>query len=228
VTPVAVVVAGKEGLRLDALARAVAGFRGVPIQDATIQVRRARGILAEDLDGAGAEELVRRLAAQGVAARALPAGLLAALPRPLLLPHAEPTPAALLARMQGETLSVPWGRIRLVAVAPFTETVYEKVRWPWVPACALTGVPVCFGGKKKIEKAVPTVPSSISPRARERCAWTRALLPSPSGSAWPTPPRELPHPRVHRRRGPTAATSPAPPPPDRRPPLLLGYASVDD
>jgi len=165
VTPVAVVVSGKEGLRLDALARAVAGFRGVTTQDAAMAVRKARGILAEELDAARAEDLVRRLAAEGIAARALPASLLVPPPPPLLLSRAEPTPAGLRMEARGEIRLVPWARMRLAAVAPFTETVYSRVMVKeqqtgrqmamGAGVFALTGIPVSFGGKKKVERMVP-------------------------------------------------------------------------
>jgi hypothetical protein len=74
-------------------------------------------------------------------------------------------PDALQAETRGETLSVPWARLRLLAVAPFTETVYEKVMVKeertgkqmamGAGVFALTGIPVTFGGKKKVEKSVP-------------------------------------------------------------------------
>jgi hypothetical protein len=163
--PLAVVVAGKEGLVPAALARAVAGFRKVTIPDGAMAVRKARGILAEDLDGAGAEDLVARLAAEGIAAKAVPASLLAPPPPPLILSRAEATPSVFVAEMKGETLRVPWGRIRLVAVAPFTTTVYGKVKTEDIASgremamqagvMAFTGVPLSLGKKKTAERAVP-------------------------------------------------------------------------
>jgi hypothetical protein len=162
----AVVVGVESGLRPDLIARALAAFRGVPVPDAAMAVRRARGILAEDLDGKGAEALLGRLAAAGVAARALPASALAVLPPVLLLGWAAPEPGALRIVVRGrEERAVPWERLRLVAVAPFTETVFQKVKSEEGPSgkdmamraglMAVTGLPISIGGSKKVVKMVP-------------------------------------------------------------------------
>ncbi len=177
--PLAVVVAGKEGLRLPDLARAVAGFRGMTVLEATMAARNARGILAEGLDAARAADLVRLLAAEGVAARALPASVLAAPPRAVLLARATPAPEGLLAEREGRALAVPWGRIRLVAVAPFTETTWKSVMEKAPPTTgeavrdaawtvlshvvtgAVSGhpvlVPLPFGEDRQVEKRIPQV-----------------------------------------------------------------------
>jgi hypothetical protein len=162
----AVVLGGKEGLLPDVLARVLAAFRGVTVLDAAMAVRRARGILAERLDRAAAEDLAGRLRAEGIAAASVPASVLAELPPALLLSKAAPGPTGLrvVVRGEGERL-VPWDRLRLAAVAPFKETVYRKVTSNEGPSgqqvamsvgiTAITGMPVRLGAGKKQERSVP-------------------------------------------------------------------------
>lgn len=158
-------VGRKEDQRPDVLSRVLAAFRGVTALDATMAVRRSRGILAEGLDRARAEDLASRLAAAGIGARVVAADGLAILPPVRLLARAAPGPDGLrvTVRGEGETL-VPWERLVLVAVAPWQETLRTKARGKEGPSggqmamrvgvMAVTGLPMGLGKKKAVEKTV--------------------------------------------------------------------------
>jgi hypothetical protein len=160
-----VLVASKEDFRPDAVARGVAAFRGIPMADAAMAVRRCRGIVAEGVARAEAEGLAARLGAEGVSARAMPEASLAVLPAPLLLARLGPAPDGMRAEVRGsgERL-VPWPRVRLVATAHLTATTQTKVQGKEGPsagdmamragAMALTGIPISFGKKKATERTV--------------------------------------------------------------------------
>ena len=161
----AVLLAGPEDLRPDVVAKALASFRGIPMADAAMAVRRGRGVVAERLGQAEAEDFARRLLADGIGAVAIPESTMADLPKAALLGRAVPGPDGLLvvARPAASRL-VPWSRIRLVAIAPFHETTTSKTTVKEGPSgrdmamragiMAVTGMPVSIGGKKKVEKTV--------------------------------------------------------------------------
>ena len=160
-----VLLAGKEDLRSDIVAAALADFSGITTVDAAMAVRRGRGIVAEGLGQGEAEGLARRLIDAGVAAVAVEAAALPVLPAAEILSRAAPGPEGLRvsSRAAGERL-LPWPRVRIVAVAPVNESIESLLKTEEGPSggemamragiMAVTGIPIGLGEKKKVEKKV--------------------------------------------------------------------------
>jgi hypothetical protein len=161
-----VVLASKEDLRTDAVARALAGLRKAAVLDAMPAARRSRGIVLENATLADAEALVRRLEDQGLAAKAGYAEALSTVPPAILLANATTASDGLRAGFRGgEERLVPWARIRILALGTWTETVrvgtkeVEDAPSPWDGAATIGAT---------IVGAAVGVPIHITPRRRTR------------------------------------------------------------
>lgn len=150
--PWVVLVAAGEDPRSDAVIRALAAFRGTTRVEAAMEARRSRGILVEGSSRADAEALAETLRSLKAGAMAAPAASVVPLPGVVPLVGAGFAPGGLAVKVRGggERL-VPWARVRLVAVAYWSEVVVErkKAEGP-TPAqsamsagfTAVTGIPV--------------------------------------------------------------------------------------
>jgi len=162
----AVLLEREAAARVEEATRALARVLGTTLPDAAMAVRRARGIL---LDGAGrgeAEALAAGLAAEGVVARAVPSSSVQAPPQAFALTRAAPLPDGLHVAPAGESGAVvPWGRVRLLALGPWKETVRGgKVKVEEGPSAGQmalragvmlgTGLPIGLGKKKTREVVV--------------------------------------------------------------------------
>jgi hypothetical protein len=117
-----VVIASPGDFRPRELAQVLARARGVPLVDAAMAVRRAGGILLERTPRADAEALVALLAREGIAAKAGYAAALSSVPDAVVLEGAAPGAGGLAITGRGHgARTVPWGRVRLLALGAWPE-----------------------------------------------------------------------------------------------------------
>ena len=163
-TAYAVLVADEASLRPADIARALAAARKVPTLDLMGPARRAWGIIEEGVTKAGAEETRRALAQAGLAALAVPAGLLEDLPPPASAASLELSADRLgFCDRQGAKDRVPWEALSLIAAAVYTESPGRKAAPEQGPDrgkeilkagfSLMTGIPTSLGmGPKPAEK----------------------------------------------------------------------------
>ena len=117
-----VVVASPGDFRPRELAQALAKSRGIPLVDAAMAVRRSGGIVLERATRTDAEALAAFLCAAGIRAKAGYAAALSVVPDAVVLDRAAPGPGGLdVAVRGGGGRTVPWGRLRILALGAWPE-----------------------------------------------------------------------------------------------------------
>lgn len=176
-----------EDLRLPEIARALALFKKIPLQDAAPLARRCWGIVASDLGEPEARDLIARLEECGLGGLAVGRGSMRDLPPDQLVLRAEFSPETLqVFDKAGGRESLSWRRIEVVAAAVIRSVTSRSVEVKEGPTAAqkamrlgvlmTTGLPIPIGKKRQVVEKKLEHPELLfyldlitdAPRARYR------------------------------------------------------------
>lgn len=148
------------------IAKVLAVFRRVPVQDVVPAARKSWGILEENLEDGTAREMADSLKAAGLGAIALPQGLMEDLPSAQAVSKMPFSTEGLFPELvPGQLERIPWERLALIAAVGFKEKVVRRIKVQEGPGLArkaldlgmrlATGFAVGLGGgKREVEKTV--------------------------------------------------------------------------
>lgn len=123
----AVLIADDASLRPADIARALAAARKVPTLDLMGPARRSWGIIEEGVSKAAADDTRRALAQGGLAALAVPIGLMEDVPALSSTASLELTGDQLgFCDRRGKQDRAPWGALNLIAAAAYKESTVRK------------------------------------------------------------------------------------------------------